>query len=48
MYHTSIHLPQRCTQWDNRNSLVFTPNTIALIRARFLQHVSPKEEATYS
>ena len=33
----SIHLPQRRTQWDNRNSLVFAPNAIALVCARFLQ-----------
>ena len=26
MYRTSIRLPQRCTQRDNRNSLVFRPN----------------------
>ena len=26
MYRTSIRLPQRCTQRDNRNSLVFAPN----------------------
>ena len=37
MYRTSIRLPQRCTQRDNRNSLVFAPNAIALVRARFLQ-----------
>ena len=26
MYRTSIRLPQRCTQRDNRNLLVFAPN----------------------